>query len=193
MTVDCLLLKDDVSSRMNPLDCIDPREGCGKDCFNAVIEISLGDSNKYEIDRRTGLLRLDRVLHSAVFYPGNYGFIPQTLAEDGDALDVLVLGSTPVYPLTIVQARAIGLMKMKDQNRADDKIIAVALGDPDYNGYRNLKDLPPHRLAVIRRFFKDYKALENKSVVVKNFLPVRDARIVFVDALKRFAQSASAR
>ena len=171
---------------MNPLDCIDPREGCGKDCFNAVIEISLGDSNKYEIDKKTGLLRLDRVLHSAVYYPGNYGFIPQTLAEDGDALDVLVLGSTPVRPLTIVRARTIGLMKMKDQNRADDKIIAVALGDPDYNSYRQLKDLPPHRLAVIRRFFEDYKALEKKSVVVKDFCAVHEARIVFVAALKRY-------
>lgn len=176
---------------MNPLDCIDPREGCDKDCFNAVIEISLGDSNKYEIDRKTGLLRLDRVLHSAVFYPGNYGFIPQTLAEDGDALDVLVLGSTPVRPLTIVRARAVGLMKMKDQNRADDKIIAVAMGDPDYNGYCQLKDLPPHRIAVIRRFFNDYKALENKSVVVKDFCPVRDARIVFVAALKRYRANRS--
>ena len=176
---------------MNPLDCIDPREGCGKDCFNAVIEISLGDYNKYEIDRKTGLLRLDRVLHSAVFYPGNYGFIPQTLAEDGDALDVLVLGSTAVRPLTIVRARAIGLMKMKDQNRADDKIIAVAMGDPDYDGYRKLKDLPPHRLAVIRRFFNDYKVLENKSVVVKDFCPVRDARTVFVAALKRYREDRS--
>jgi len=171
---------------MNPLDCIDPCEGCGKDCFNAVIEISLGDSNKYEIDQKTGLLRLDRVLHSAVYYPGNYGFIPQTLAEDGDALDVLVLGSTAVQPLTIVRARAIGLMKMKDQNRPDDKIIAVAMGDPDYDGYRKLKDLPPHRLAVIRRFFEEYKVLENKSVVVKNFYPVRDARTVFDAALKRY-------
>jgi len=174
---------------MNPLDCIDPREGCGKDCFNAVIEISLGDYNKYEIDRKTGLLRLDRVLHSAVYYPGNYGFIPQTLAEDGDELDVLVLGSTAVQPLTIVRARAIGLMKMKDQNRADDKIIAVAMGDPDYDGYRKLKDLPPHRLAVIRRFFNDYKVLENKSVVVKDFCPVRDARTVFVAALKRYRKA----
>lgn len=171
---------------MNPLDGVDPREGCGKDCFNAIIEIPLGGFNKYEIDKKTGLLRLDRVLHSAVYYPGNYGFIPQTLAEDGDALDVLVLGSTPVHPLTVVQARAIGLMKMKDQNRLDHKIIAVALGDPDYNGYRKLKDLPPHRLAVIRGFFEDYKVLENKSVVVKNFYPVRHARAVFEAALKRY-------
>ena len=171
---------------MNPLDSIDPREGCAKDCFNAVIEISLGGSNKYEIDRKTGLLRLDRVLHSAVYYPGNYGFIPQTLAEDGDALDVLVLGSTPVQPLTIVRARAIGLMQMKDQNRPDDKVVAVAMGDPDYNGYRKLKDLPPHRLAVIRRFFRDYKALENKKVVVHNFCPVRDARAILAAALRRY-------
>ena len=176
---------------MNPLDGVDPREGCGKDCFNAVIEIPLGGSNKYEIDKKTGLLRLDRVLHSAVYYPGNYGFIPQTLAEDGDALDVLVLGSTPVQPLTIVRARAIGLMKMKDQNRLDHKIMAVGLGDPDYNGYRKLKDLPPHRLAVIRRFFEDYKVLENKSVVVKNFYPVRDARTVFDAALKRYQAKAN--
>lgn len=174
---------------MNPLDDIDPREGCSKDCFNAVIEISLGGSNKYEIDKETGLLRLDRVLHSAVYYPGNYGFIPQTLAEDGDALDVLVLGSAPVHPLTIVRARAIGLMKMKDQNRVDDKIIAVAMGDPDYADYRKLKDLPPHRLAVIRRFFEDYKVLEKKSVVVKNFCPVRDARTVFVAALERYRRT----
>jgi inorganic pyrophosphatase len=176
---------------MNPLDGVDPREGCGKDCFNAVIEIPLGGFNKYEIDKKTGLLRLDRVLHSAVYYPGNYGFIPQTLAEDGDALDVLVLASTPVCPLTIVRARAIGLMKMKDQNRLDHKIIAVGLGDPDYNGYRKLKDLPPHRLAVIRRFFEDYKVLENKSVVVKNFYPVRDARTVFNAALKRYQENRS--
>src|ERR1700754_704802 len=123
---------------MNPLDCIDPCEGCGKDCFNAVIEIPLGDSNKYEIDKKTGLLKLDRVLHSAVYYPANYGFIPQTLADDGDPLDVLVLGAEPVPPLTLVAARAIGLMTMKDQEEMDHKVVAVHVNDPEFNSYHDV-------------------------------------------------------
>src|SRR5476651_1757343 len=114
--------------------------------FTAVVEIPLGSSNKYELDKASGLLKLDRVLHSAVFYPANYGFIPQTLADDGDPLDVLILAAEPVYPLTLVAARAIGLMTMKDQDEIDHKIVAVHVNDPEFNSYRDVHQLPPHKL-----------------------------------------------
>ncbi len=110
--------------------------------FTSVVEIPLGSSNKYELDKASGLLRLDRVLHSAVHYPANYGFIPQTLADDGDPLDVLILSSDPVYPMTLLTARPIGLMTMMDQNEIDYKIIAVGITDPEYNTYHDVHELP---------------------------------------------------
>src|SRR6266566_2594039 len=125
--------------------------------FNAVIEIPLGSNIKYELDKGSGLIRMDRVLYSAVFYPANYGFIPRTLARDHDPLDVLVLSQESIHPLTIVRARAIGLMTMLDQNEEDDKIIAVYTGDPEYAFYTDIGQLPPHRLAMLKRFFQDYK------------------------------------
>src|SRR5712692_8875115 len=134
--------------------------------FTAVFEIPMGSSVKYELDKQTGMLRLDRILYSAVFYPANYGFIPQTLAEDDDPLDVLVLCQEAVAPLTLVSARAIGLMTMMDGGKKDHKILAVAVGDPEFNSFRDTHDLPPHRLAMLRRFFQDYKFLEGKSVEV---------------------------
>src|ERR1041384_4888529 len=121
----------------------------GKDLprdFMAVIEIPMGSSVKYELDKKSGLLRLDRVLYSAVYYPANYGFIPQTLAEDGDPLDVLVLCQEAVAPMTLVTARAIGLMTMVDAGKKDHKVLAVAVGDPEFNGFRDAHELPPHRL-----------------------------------------------
>jgi inorganic pyrophosphatase len=151
--------------------------------FNAIIEIPLGSSNKYELDKKSGLLKLDRVLYSAVYYPANYGFIPQTLADDGDPLDVLVLGAEPVYPLTIVAARAIGLMTMKDQNDLDHKIVAVHVNDPEYAGYHDVHQLPPHKLAVIKRFFEDYKSLEHKHVEVEDVLPATAAIPVIAQSL----------
>lgn len=151
--------------------------------FNAVIEIPLGSSNKYELDKTSGLLKLDRVLFSAVFYPANYGFIPQTMADDGDPLDVLILSSEPVYPLTLIAARPIGVMTMVDQDELDYKIIAVGTSDPEYNTYHDVHELPKHRLAVLRRFFEDYKTLEQKKVVVDDILPALDAVPVIQKAL----------
>ena len=155
--------------------------------FTAVIEIPMGSSVKYELDKQTGMLRLDRILYSAVFYPANYGFIPQTLAEDDDPLDVLVLCQEAVAPLTLVSARAIGLMTMIDSGKKDHKILAVATDDPEYNGFREANELPGHRLNILRRFFQDYKTLEGKAVDVDEFQPAAASFPVIEDALARYS------
>ena len=154
--------------------------------FNAVIEIPLHSNVKYELDKSSGMIRMDRVLYSAVFYPANYGFIPQTLAEDHDPLDVLVLCQESVVPLTIIHARAIGVMTMIDSGDADHKIIAVATADPEYSDYHEVSKLPPHRMAMIRRFFQDYKQLEGKEVEVDEILPAARAYPIIQDALARY-------
>jgi inorganic pyrophosphatase len=147
--------------------------------FTAVIEIPKGSKLKYELDKTTGLLKVDRVLYSSVFYPANYGFIPQTLGDDHDPLDVLVLMQEPVHPLSLVRARPIGMMTMTDQGEGDEKIICVHLDDPEYNGYTNIRELAPHRLDELRTFFEDYKKLEHKEVTVKDFLgPIEAMRAV---------------
>jgi inorganic pyrophosphatase len=155
--------------------------------FMTVIEIPMGSSVKYELDKETGMLRLDRILYSAVYYPANYGFIPQTLAEDGDPLDVLVLCQEPVAPLTLVNARAIGLMTMIDAGKKDHKILAVAVDDPEYNGFREANELPPHRLSLLRRFFQDYKTLEGKAVEVDEFQPADATKPVIEDSLTQYS------
>jgi inorganic pyrophosphatase len=156
--------------------------------FMVVVEIPAGSKVKYELDKETGLLRLDRVLYSAVHYPANYGFIPQTYAEDDDPLDVLVLCQESVAPLTLVQARAIGLMTMVDSGKRDHKILAVAVDDPEYNSVKEAGQLAPHRLALLRRFFQDYKTLEGKIVEVDEFQPAAKALPVIEQALERYSQ-----
>lgn len=156
--------------------------------FNALIEIPMGSSIKYELDKRTGLLRMDRVLYSAVYYPANYGFVPQTYAEDDDPLDVLVLCQEAVAPMTLVTARAIGLMTMIDTGKRDHKILAVAVGDPEFNSFRDARELPSHRLTMLRRFFQDYKFLEGKSVEVDEIQSAEEAMPVIEDALQRYSQ-----
>ena len=138
------------------------------DNFSAVIEIPKGSKNKYELDKDTGLLRLDRVLYTSTHYPANYGFIPRTYADDGDPLDVLVICAEPINPLTLVQVYPIGVMRMLDGGRMDDKIIAVPFLDPNYNTIKHIDDLPPHIFDEMLHFFKVYKQLERKETDIRN-------------------------
>ena len=172
---------------MHPWHDVSPGEELPRD-FQALIEIPLGSNVKYELDKTTGLLRVDRIIHSAVFYPANYGFIPQTYAEDNDPLDVLVLCQEAVQPLALIKARAIGVMTMIDSGASDDKIIAVATNDPEFSEYLEARDLPHHRLLVLRRFFQDYKQLEGKQVQVEDIKPAYAALVVIEKALARYQQ-----
>jgi len=156
------------------------------DAFPAIIEVPMGSKNKYELDKASGLLRLDRVLYSAVYYPANYGFVPRTFCEDGDPLDVLVFGQEPVHPLTVVDVRAIGVMKMRDDKGPDDKLLAVSIHDPAFAEYRDFRELPKHVVREMVRFFQDYKALEGKDVVVDEPLGPADALGALRDAIVRY-------
>ena len=172
---------------IHPWHDVTPGESIPQE-FNAIVEIPFGSSVKYELDKVSGLIKLDRVLYSAVYYPANYGFIPQTLAEDDDPLDVLVLCQEAVQPLALIHARAIGLMTMVDSGASDDKVIAVATNDPEFSGYVEARDLPPHRLLVLKRFFQDYKQLEGKLVEVEDIRPAYAAATVIERALARYQQ-----
>jgi inorganic pyrophosphatase len=154
-----------------------------ENAFPVVIEVPKGSKNKYELDKETGFLRLDRVLYSAVHYPANYGFVPRSYCDDGDPLDVLVLGQEPVHPLTVVEARAIGAMRMRDEKGIDDKILAVNVVDPSVADYTDHRQLPAHTLREIKRFFEDYKQLENKQVVVEDFMGPEEALRILRDSL----------
>ncbi len=156
----------------------------------AVIEVPQGSKVKYELEKESGLLKVDRILYSSVIYPANYGFIPRTYGDDNDPLDILVLCQQSVVPLAIMRTRPIGVMKMHDQGQGDDKIIAVHLDDPEHSFYHAISELPPHRLAEVRRFFEDYKALENKTVVIDRFLGPDEARTIIQDAMLYYNQCA---
>ena len=156
----------------------------------SIIEIPKGSKAKYELDKESGLLKLDRVLFSAVHYPAAYGFIPQTYCDDKDPLDILVLSSVDIVPMCIVEAKVIGVMQMVDQDEEDDKIIAVAANDISVNHYNDISDLPPHTLLEMRRFFEDYKALEhNKRVVVERFMGKEDAYRIINDSIKLYEET----
>lgn len=155
---------------------------------HAVIEIPRGSKVKYELDKTTGLLHVDRVLYSSVVYPHNYGFIPRTYCEDHDPLDILVLMQEPVVPFSFLRAKPIGVMRMMDQGEQDDKVIAVHADDPEFRDYNDIADLPQHRLAEIRRFFEDYKKNENKVVVVDEFLGVNDAKRIINESMDKYIE-----
>ena len=153
---------------------------------NAIIEIPKGSKAKYELDKESGLLRLDRVLFSAVHYPANYGFIPRTLSDDMDPLDILVISSVEVDPMCIVEAKVIGVMHMVDDNEKDDKIVSVAKNDMSVNYVNDLSELPPHTVVELKRFFEDYKKLEHKNVVVERFLGKEDAYKILLDSREQY-------
>jgi inorganic pyrophosphatase len=154
--------------------------------FQAVVEIPKGSKVKYELDKDTGFLRVDRVLYSSVFYPANYGFIPQTLGEDRDPLDCLVLMQEPVHPLSIVRARPIGMLTLLDQGENDEKIVCVGIDDPEYRSYSHISELPEHRLDELRTFFEDYKKLEKKEVAVQDYFGPAEAIDVIQRAMDRY-------
>jgi len=156
---------------------------------NALIEIPQGSRAKYEVDKTTGLLRLDRVIYSSFHYPVNYGFIPQTLGQDGDPLDILVLCSQSIQSLCLVDATVIGNMQMIDSGQVDDKIIAVASKDPSVNHYRKMDDLPQHFLLELRNFFEQYKVLENKKVAIDNFQDQDTACRIILDAIAFYKEN----
>jgi inorganic pyrophosphatase len=172
---------------MNPWHDLDLGEDPLK-LFYCVVEVPRGSKNKYELDKATGMLRLDRVLYSAVHYPANYGFLPQTYCEDGDPLDALVLMQEPVVPLCLVRARPIGVITMRDEKGRDDKIIAVAVDDPEFSHYTAVEQLPPHRQRELRQFLLDYKTLEGKEVDVDEVRGVAEAGRVISDAIRLYRE-----
>ncbi len=155
----------------------------------AIIEVPRGSQIKYELDKPSGMLKVDRILYSSVHYPANYGFIPQTYCDDNDPLDVLVLCQAKVDPLSLMRVRPIGVMKMIDQGEADDKIIAVHIDDPEYCHYTSIKELSPHILKTLQRFFEDYKILEHKEVKIESFLDVDDAKRIIKEAIDLYAEN----
>lgn len=154
--------------------------------FICVIEIPKGGKLKYELDKKSGMLKLDRVLFTSTHYPANYGFIPRTYSQDNDPLDVLVLCQDCLQPMSIVECYPIGVLKMLDNNEVDEKIIAIPLGDPSLNTYNDLNELPVHQFHEIKHFFEVYKFLENKVTVVEEICDRKEAERIIVENIARY-------
>jgi inorganic pyrophosphatase len=158
--------------------------------INVVVEIPHGSRNKYEYDKTLDIFRLDRALHSPIYYPGDYGFMPQTLALDGDPLDVLILVEQPTFPGCLLVARPIGMLQMMDEGDHDDKILAVPVGEPSYNGIHNYTQIFPHTLRLISHFFETYKTLEGKQTSTNGWQDAAVARQTILESIDRFRKSA---
>jgi len=170
---------------MNVWHDIDKKRIAG-DKFLAVIEISKGSKNKYELDKESGLLKLDRVLSTSMIYPENYGFIPKTLGDDGDPLDVVLICQEPILPLSLVEATTLGVLRMNDGGEGDEKIIAVAAKDLQMNYFRDINDLPTHLLDEIANFFESYKALEGKHTVILGYEGRESAQAIIERSLEKY-------
>lgn len=169
-----------------------PDERITPNDFFAVIEIEKGSKVKYEMDKETGMLMLDRILYTSTHYPASYGFIPRTYADDGDPLDVLVLCSEPIIPMSLVQVYPIGVISMVDNGRNDEKIIAIPFGDPTYSCYRSIEALPTHTFSEMRHFFKVYKELENKETAVNEVMGQREAVRIVDKAIRLYKETFTA-
>ncbi len=154
------------------------------DHVNAIIEIPKGSRAKYELDKESGMIMLDRVLYSSVYYPANYGFIPQTYGDDRDPLDILVLSQVDLVPGCLVRAKVLGVMRMIDNGEGDDKIIAVADGDPSVAHINNIEELPSHLISEMKSFFEDYKKLEKKEVQVEDFQDRATATEIIMESIE---------
>ncbi|MSR87904.1 MAG: inorganic diphosphatase [Candidatus Zambryskibacteria bacterium] len=157
-----------------------------KEAINVIVEISRGSKNKYEIDKKTGLIALDRVMHTSQDFPFDYGFVPRSLWHDGDPLDVVILTTNPLLPGTLVRVRAVALMNMIDSGEGDDKIIAVPIDDPRFENIHDLKDINPHTVKEIEHFYSTYKKLQDKEVEVKGFQGKADAGAAFEKGLRLY-------
>ncbi len=173
---------------MNIWHDISPKRITSRD-FEAVVEISKGSKNKYELDKDTGLLRLDRILYTSTHYPANYGFIPRTYADDLDPLDVLILCSESIHPLTLVRCYPIGVISMIDNGRFDEKIIAIPFDDPTYNTYTDISQIPAHKFEEMRHFFKVYKELEGKETAVNEIKGAEAAVEIIKSAIDSYVEN----
>lgn len=173
---------------MHPWHDVKPGEDAPS-IINAIIEIPKGSKVKYELDKDSGFIKVDRILSSSVHYPANYGFVPRTYCEDKDPLDILILGQEPIAPLSIVRAKIIGVMRMQDQGESDDKLIAVHADDPDYCEFESIMDLSNHKVDEVRQFFKEYKILEKKTVVVNEFLDAQEAIEILKEAIEFYQKA----
>ncbi|MCD8094796.1 MAG: inorganic diphosphatase [Ruminococcus sp.] len=172
---------------MNILHDMSPKE-VSSDKFTAVIEIPRGSKVKYELDKATGLLRVDRILYTSTHYPANYGFIPRTHADDGDPLDVLVLCSETLFPMSLVTCYPIGVITMMDNGAKDEKIICIPLADPSYNDYTDISELPSHIFDEMKHFFTVYKQLEHKDTLIDDVHGAQDAKLIIAQCIDNYIE-----